>query len=72
MLRKVADGVWCIEDADGMPAALVTAMEDGTPLVVAEQWWNASQMLLRDLTGSDTIRDMLKRQGSGDDERDGN
>lgn len=51
-----------------MPLALVTAMDDGTPLIVAEQWWNASQMLLRDLTGSETVHDMLKRQISDNDE----
>lgn len=72
MLRKVAEGVWWIEDADGMPIALVTALDDGTPLAVAEQWWAASQTLLRDLNGSDTVRDMLKGQILGDDEPDGN
>jgi hypothetical protein len=38
------------EDADGLPTALVTHLEDGTSLKVAEQWWAASQNLLRTLT----------------------
>jgi hypothetical protein len=59
MLRKVANGVWRTEDADGMPAAVVTALDFGKPLPVAEQWWTASQMVLHDLVGSDTVRDML-------------
>lgn len=72
MLRKVADGVWYIQDADGMPAALVTALDDGRSLAVAEQWWTASQRLLRDLGDSDIVRDMLERQSPGDDKRDKN
>ncbi|MGH3278505.1 MAG: hypothetical protein ACRDNW_05135 [Trebonia sp.] len=39
MWHKVADGVYCIEDADGLPAALVMALDDGTPLKAAETWW---------------------------------
>lgn len=43
MWRKVADGVWCIEDADDLPMALATTLDDGTPLRVAEQWWAAAR-----------------------------
>ncbi|MGH3165809.1 MAG: hypothetical protein ACRDN0_07925 [Trebonia sp.] len=46
MLRKVAEGVYWIEDAEGSPLALVTALEDGTSLKVAEQWWAASRRML--------------------------
>jgi hypothetical protein len=46
ILRKVADGVYWIEDADGMPLALVTTLEDGTPLKAAEPWWAASSRML--------------------------
>jgi hypothetical protein len=46
MWRKVADGVYCIEDADGMPLALATALEDGTPLEAVEPWWAASRRML--------------------------
>lgn len=72
MWRKVTDGLWCIEDADGIPAALVTHLDDGTSLAVAEQWWAASQRLVNDLSDSSTIRDWLKRQSSDDDEQEGN
>jgi hypothetical protein len=71
MLRKVADGVWYIEDADGLPAALVTTLQDGTPLGLAEQWWTASQTLVRDLADSDTVRDMLMRPSSDDESDEG-
>ena len=43
MWRKVADGVWCIEDVDGLPMALATTLDDGTSLKVAEQWWAAAR-----------------------------
>jgi hypothetical protein len=69
MLRKVANGVWWIEDADGMPTALVTALADGTPLAVAEQWWTASHDLLHDLTNSDSVRDWAKQQIPNEDDR---
>jgi hypothetical protein len=46
MWQKVADGVYCIEDADGMPLALATTLDDGMPLRVAEQWWSASRRML--------------------------
>lgn len=39
MWQKVAHGVWCIEDDDGLPMALATTRDDGTPLKVAVQWW---------------------------------
>ena len=60
MLRKVADGVYWTEDADGLPLALVTALDDGTSMKVAEQWWDASRRLL-DWVSSDAGRDWLKR-----------
>jgi hypothetical protein len=41
MWRKVANGVYWIEDVDGLPVALATTLGDGTPLRVAEQWWDA-------------------------------
>jgi hypothetical protein len=62
MLRKVADGVYWTEDADGLPAALVTALEDGTPLRVAEQWWSAGRMLV-EWAASDAARAWLARYG---------
>jgi hypothetical protein len=46
MWRKVADGVYCIEDADGMPLALATTLDDGTPLKAVEPWWAASRRML--------------------------
>jgi hypothetical protein len=46
MWRKVADGVYCIEDADGMPLALATTLDDGTPVKGAEPWWAASRRML--------------------------
>jgi hypothetical protein len=46
MWRKVADGVYCIEDADGMPLALATTLDDGTPLKAAEPLWAASRRML--------------------------
>jgi hypothetical protein len=49
MLRKVAGGVWWIEDADGLPAALVTTLDDGTPLSAAEPWWAASARMIETL-----------------------
>jgi hypothetical protein len=62
MWRKVADGVWCTEDADGMPAALATSLDDGTPLRIAEQWWGLGQRLL-DWVGSDAERELPDRYG---------
>jgi hypothetical protein len=55
MWHKVADGVYCIEDSNGLPMAVATALEDGTPLRIAEQWWDASRRLL------DSCRDWLKQ-----------
>lgn len=52
MLRIVADGTYWIEDAGGLPAALVTTLDDGTPIRAAEPWWAASRALL-DLLTSD-------------------
>lgn len=49
MMRKVADGLFWTEDADGLPAALVTALDDGTPLKVAERWWATSRTLFQTL-----------------------
>jgi hypothetical protein len=46
MLRTVTDGVYWIEDADGVPMALVTALADGTSLKAAESWWAASRRML--------------------------
>jgi hypothetical protein len=46
MLRKVTDGVYWTEDADGLPMALVTALADGTSLKAAEPWWAASRRML--------------------------
>ena len=46
MWRKVADSVYCIEDADGAPLALATTLDDGTPLKAAEAWWAASRRML--------------------------
>jgi hypothetical protein len=47
ILRKLADGVYWTEDADGLPAALATTLDDGiTSLKAAEQWWSAGQRLL--------------------------
>jgi hypothetical protein len=46
MLQKVADGVYWIEDADGLPMALVTELADGTSLKAAESWWAASRRML--------------------------
>jgi hypothetical protein len=47
VLRKLADGVYWAEGADGLPAALATTLDDGvTSLKAAEQWWAASQRLL--------------------------
>lgn len=43
MWQKIAHSVWCIEDADGLPMALATTLDDGTPLKVAEQWWAAAR-----------------------------
>jgi hypothetical protein len=43
--HKVAAGVYWIEDADGLPLALATTTDDGTPLKVAEQWWAASNAM---------------------------
>lgn len=51
MLRKVAGGVWWIEDADGLPAELVTVLDDGTPLSAAESWWTASARVIETLAG---------------------
>jgi hypothetical protein len=48
-MRKVADGLYWVEDADGLPAALVTALDDGTPLKAVERWWMASRTLLQTL-----------------------
>jgi hypothetical protein len=45
MWRKVAEGVYCIEDADGMPLALATTLDDGTPLKAVEPWWAASRRM---------------------------
>jgi len=61
MLRKVADGVYWTEDADGLPAALVTTLDDGTPLKVAEQWWTASRTMMDRATG--LARELLDRHG---------
>jgi hypothetical protein len=35
MWEKVAEGVYCFEDVDGMPLAVATTLDDGTPLKVA-------------------------------------
>jgi hypothetical protein len=61
MLRKVADGVYWIEDADGLPSALVTTLDNGTPLKVAEQWWTASRTMMDPAT--DLGRELLERYG---------
>jgi hypothetical protein len=38
VLRKLADGVYWTEDADGLPSALATTLDDGvTSLRAAEQ-----------------------------------
>jgi hypothetical protein len=60
MLRKVAGGVYWIADANGLPLALATALDDGTPLKVAEQWWAVNSTLL-DWASSDAGRDWLRQ-----------
>ena len=62
MLRKVADGVYWSEDADGLPMALVTALDDGTSLKVAEQWWVPGQLLL-EWAASGAVSDWLDLYG---------
>jgi hypothetical protein len=64
MWQKVAAGVYWMEDADGLPLALASAMDDGTSLAVAEQWWAASQALV-EWAGSDTGREWLRRFSPG-------
>lgn len=61
MLRKVAEGIYLAEDADGLPAALVTTLDDGTPLKVADQWWTASRTVMDRATA--LARDLLERSG---------
>jgi hypothetical protein len=60
MWQKVADGVWAVEGADGLPTALATTLDDGTPLKVAEQWWAARQNLL-EWAASGEAREWLGR-----------
>ena len=38
--------MYWIEDADGLPTALVTALADGTSLKAAEPWWAAGRRML--------------------------
>jgi hypothetical protein len=38
--------VYCIEDADGMPLAVATTLDDGTPLMAAVPWCAASLRML--------------------------
>jgi hypothetical protein len=45
MLRKVVDGLYWIEGSDGLPIALATTLDDGTPLKVAEEWWSTVRRL---------------------------
>ena len=59
-LRKAADGVYWTEDADGLPAALVTTLDDGTPLKVAEQWWWTASRTMMD-RATDLARELLER-----------
>lgn len=54
--------VWAIEGSDGLPIALTTTLEDGTPLQVAEQWWAGSRALL-DWVVSDAGREWLSNFG---------
>jgi hypothetical protein len=65
MWHKVAAGVYWIEDADGLPLALATSTDDGTPLKVAEQWWAASNAPIG-WAGSDAGREWLSRFGDLD------
>lgn len=44
--QRVAGGVWCVEDVDGLPVALVTRLDDGPSLAVAEQWWSYLEGLI--------------------------
>ena len=67
MWQKVADGVYAIMDADGLPAGLATTLDDGTPLKVAEQWWSASRKLV-EWAGSDAARELLERYGDPGEE----
>lgn len=60
--HKVADGVYWIEDAGGLPLALASTMDDGTPLRVAGEWWAASRALT-DWAGSDAGREWLGQFG---------
>jgi hypothetical protein len=69
MWHKVAAGLYWIEDADGLPLALASAMDDGTPLKVAEQWWAASSALL-DWAVGDAGREWLSQFGELDEPGD--
>jgi hypothetical protein len=62
VLRKVADGVYWIEGSDGLPVGLATTLDDGTPLKVAEQWWEASRSLA-EWTSTPEAREWFARQG---------
>jgi hypothetical protein len=37
--------MYYIEDVDGMPLALATTLDDGTPLKAVEPWWAASRRM---------------------------
>lgn len=62
MWHKVADGVYAIEGLDGLPIALMTTLDDGMPLRVAEQWWAGSRRLL-EWAKTDAGREWLRHLG---------
>jgi hypothetical protein len=59
---KVGAGLYWVEGADGLPLAIAPALQDGTPIMVAEQWWAASNAML-DWVGSNAGREWLSRLG---------
>jgi hypothetical protein len=65
-VAKVAGGVNAIEDTDGLPVALATALDNGTPLQVTEQWWGLHRRLC-EWAASDEARELLKRAGEADE-----
>jgi hypothetical protein len=55
-VHKVGAGLYRAEGPDGLPLEIALALEDGTPLMVAEQWWAASNAML-DWVGSNAGRE---------------
>jgi hypothetical protein len=68
MLRKVVDGVWWTGDADGLPAARVTHLEEGTSLRAAGEWWAAGQAVTATL--AQCARELLGRHGDSGEQAD--